>query len=67
MLADIANGWTNHKIASSLSISERCAKKRLERIYLALDATNRASAAVTASRLGLIWWDGKRWIPAPRA
>lgn len=67
MLADIANGWTNRKIASSLNISERRAKKHLERIYLAIDAVNRAHAAVTASRLGLIRWDGQQWTPAPRA
>lgn len=66
ILAGIANGWTDQKIASGMGRSERCVKKRVQQIYATLGAVNRAQAAAEAVLLKLIRKDGTEWVPAPK-
>jgi DNA-binding NarL/FixJ family response regulator len=49
----IARGLTNGEIASALGISGATVKNHLERIYEALDASNRTEAAMRMRELGL--------------
>ena len=44
MLALVARGWTNGRVARTLSISERTVRKHLENINDKLGTVNRASA-----------------------
>jgi two-component system nitrate/nitrite response regulator NarP len=54
VLSNIADGKTNKEIAWLLQVSEVSVKSYVRKICAALDATNRASAAVRAKQLGLI-------------
>jgi DNA-binding NarL/FixJ family response regulator len=49
----IARGLTNAEIAHALGISGATVKNHLERIYTALDASNRTEAAMRMRELGL--------------
>ena len=44
MLALVARGWTNGRVAHTLSISERTVRKHLENINDKLGTVNRAAA-----------------------
>jgi len=50
----VVDGHTNKKIGKQLGIAEDTVKKRMKSILIKLGASNRASAAVKATRAGLI-------------
>ena len=54
VLVRVAHGDTNREIARSLFISEKTVSIHVSRIFAKIGVTNRATAAVTAHRLGLV-------------
>lgn len=54
VLCLVASGQTDRKIAESLIISPRTVNRHMSNIFVKLDVTSRAAAAVHAMRRGLI-------------
>jgi len=54
VLCLVASGHSDHKIAESLTISPRTVNRHMSNIFLKLDVSSRAAAAVHAVRRGLI-------------
>lgn len=54
VLRGVAEGLTNAQIATQLRISDNTVKSHLKRIMFKLNVSNRAGAAVEASRRGLL-------------
>ncbi|HSR24644.1 MAG TPA: response regulator transcription factor, partial [Candidatus Eisenbacteria bacterium] len=54
VLALVAEGWTNLRIARELGIGERTVRFHLENLFGRLRADNRLAAVLAAQRLGLL-------------
>lgn len=54
VLGMLANGWSNHRIAAQLSISDNTVKAHVAAILSKLGATTRTEAVTMGLRLGLV-------------
>lgn len=54
VLGMLANGWSNHRIAAQLSISDNTVKAHVAAILSKLGATTRTEAVTIGIRLGLV-------------
>jgi len=54
VLAMLANGWSNHRIAGRLAISDNTVKAHVASILAKLGATTRTEAVTLGIRLGLV-------------
>lgn len=54
VLAMLANGWSNHRIAARLAISDNTVKAHVASILAKLGATTRTEAVTLGIRLGLV-------------
>jgi DNA-binding NarL/FixJ family response regulator len=54
VLAMLANGWSNHRIAARLAISDNTVKAHVAAILAKLGATTRTEAVTLGIRLGLV-------------
>jgi DNA-binding NarL/FixJ family response regulator len=54
VLAMLANGWSNHRIAARLAISDNTVKAHVASILAKLGATTRTEAVTLGLRLGLV-------------
>jgi DNA-binding NarL/FixJ family response regulator len=54
VLAMLANGWSNHRIAARLAISDNTVKAHVAAILAKLGATSRTEAVTLGIRLGLV-------------
>ncbi len=54
VLALVARGWSNARIAQELAVTERTVRFHLENLFARLGVDNRVAAVVKAIRLGLL-------------
>lgn len=54
VLAMLANGWSNHRVAARLAISDNTVKAHVASILAKLGATTRTEAVTLGIRLGLV-------------
>jgi NarL family two-component system response regulator YdfI len=54
VLSMLANGWSNHRIAARLAISDNTVKAHVASILAKLGATTRTEAVTLGIRLGLV-------------
>ncbi len=54
VLAMLANGWSNHRIAARLAISDNTVKAHVAAVLAKLGATTRTEAVTIGIRLGLV-------------